>query len=227
MLYPFYIAATFIFCQSPGRLFMDKKERWYEGSVEHVLSGLETRKEGLISQEAKKRNSTYGYNEFSKGKKDTSLTLLLKQFGSFVVWVLIAAAVISYFIGHHIEFWVISVIIIFVILISFFEEYKASKDMEALVMLSPRMSRVLRDNKKLLVFTKDLTIGDILVLERGDIVGADARLLSTNNLQADESPLTGEAATVLKATATLSGRSDPTWSSQEHTSRMAMASPLL
>ncbi|KHO47980.1 MAG: Ca2+-transporting ATPase [archaeon GW2011_AR4] len=205
MLYPFYIAATFIFCQSPGRLFMDKKERWYEGSVEHVLSGLETRKEGLISQEAKKRNSTYGYNEFSKGKKDTSLTLLLKQFGSFVVWVLIAAAVISYFIGHHIEFWVISVIIIFVILISFFEEYKASKDMEALVMLSPRMSRVLRDNKKLLVFTKDLTIGDILVLERGDIVGADARLLSTNNLQADESPLTGEAATVLKATATLSG----------------------
>ncbi|MBW2992337.1 HAD-IC family P-type ATPase [Candidatus Woesearchaeota archaeon] len=181
----------------------EKKEAWYTKSLEEIFRSLDTKKEGLTPEEARKRTGKYGYNEIRKEKKDTALLILLRQFKSFVVWVLMAAALISFFIGHTIELIVIAVIVVFVILTSFFMEFKASRDMEALIKLTPKKATVLRSNKKEEILAREITVGDIIVLERGDLVATDARLIEANNLQVDESALTGESAAVNKITGIL------------------------
>jgi len=173
-------------------------DKWWAMSLKEVLSSLNARNEGLSSAEAQKRVKERGYNEIKEVKKDTPLKILLRQFKSFVVGILIVAAIISLFIGHNIELVVILVIIVFVILLNFFEEYKASKDMAALISLTPRKSIVLRDNKKIEILSKEITIGDIIILERGGIVGADARIIKANSLKLGESALTGESVPVTK-----------------------------
>ena len=172
---------------------------YYQKSLEEILNNLKTSKIGLSSTEAKKRQKKYGYNELKKEKSDSALKIFLRQFNSFIVWVLIIAATISFLIGHNIEVVVIIIIIGFIILLNFFEEYKASKDMESLINLSPKKSMVLRDNKKIQILSQELTIGDILVLERGSISGADARIIDANSLKIDESALTGESLPVAKS----------------------------
>ncbi|MBW2984971.1 HAD-IC family P-type ATPase [Candidatus Woesearchaeota archaeon] len=176
----------------------EKKEAWYAKPLNDVFKSLNSTKEGLSSGEAEKRIKEYGYNEIKEAKKDTPFRILLRQFKSFVVGILIVAAIISFFIGHNIELVVILVIIVFVILINFLEEYKASKDMAALISLTPKKSIVLRDNKKTEILSKEVTIGDILILERGNIVGADARLIEANSLKLEEAALTGESVPVTK-----------------------------
>ncbi|MBW2964785.1 HAD-IC family P-type ATPase [Candidatus Woesearchaeota archaeon] len=170
-----------------------------------LFSELKTSRNGLSREEALNRLKKYGPNELKRQKKDTALKILLRQFKAFVVWVLVAASAISFIIGHMLEFTVISVIVGIIILISFFEEYKASKDMEALIKMTARQSTVIRDGKKIEIPSKEITIGDILVLERGDIVGADARLIESNSIKADESALTGESVSASKDTAALKG----------------------
>jgi len=173
-------------------------EKWYVKSLESIYSTLETSEEGLTGKEASQRIQKFGYNEIQKGKKDNAITIFLRQFKSFVVWILFIASAISFFIGHTIEFIVILVIILFIILLSFFMEYKASKDMDALIELTPKKSLVMRDKEKKGILSKELTIGDVLILTRGDIVGADARIIESNNLKLDESALTGESVPVDK-----------------------------
>ena len=171
---------------------------FYNIKLKEVFSKLKSSEEGLTHEEADKRLKEYGYNEIKKEEKNKPMHIFLRQFKAFVVWVLIIAALISLFINHSIEFLVIAVIVVFVIFISFFEEYKASKDMEALIELTPKKAIVIRDNKKEEILAKDVTIGDILVLKRGDIVAADGRLLEANVLKIDESALTGESLPILK-----------------------------
>ena len=177
---------------------LEDKAEWYAKSLSDIFKGLNSSKEGLSSGEAEKRIKEYGYNEIKEVKKDTPFRVLIRQFKSFVVGILILAAIISFFIGHNIELIVILVIIVFVILINFFEEYKASRDMEALISLTPKKSGVLRGNKKIKILSKEVTMGDILLLERGGIVGADARLIEANNLKLGEAALTGESVPVTK-----------------------------
>ena len=184
---------------------MENKGEWHSKPLNDVFTILGSGKSGLSSEEAAKRIEKYGYNEIKEKKKETIFTIFLRQFKSFVVWVLFLAAGISYFTGHGIEFVVILLIIVFVILLSFFEEYKASKDMEALLKLAPKKSAVLRDNKSMEILSKEITLGDIIVLRRGDIIGADARLIESNNLKVDESALTGESVAINKVVGDLKG----------------------
>ncbi len=173
-------------------------ENFYQKTPQEIFDELNTSEQGLSSDEALKRLKKYGLNEVHQEKKDSWYKILLRQFKSLIVWILIGAGTISYTIGHEIEFIVIMIIIGFIILINFFEEFKAAKDISSLVNLSPKKSTVLRDSKKIKVLTKELTVGDILILERGNIVGADARLISSNNLMVDESALTGESLPIRK-----------------------------
>jgi P-type Ca2+ transporter type 2C len=175
-------------------------EEFYQKTPKKIFELLETNEKGLSQKEAEKRLEKYGYNEVRQEKTDAWYRILLRQFKSLIVWILIAAAVISLSLGkeHLVEFYVIMVIIGFIILINFFEEYKAAKEMESLVNLSPKKSSVLRDGKKVKVLTREITIGDILILDRGDIVGADARLISSNNILSNESALTGESLSIRK-----------------------------
>jgi len=178
---------------------MEEKEEYYTKTVKEIFSSLSSKKEGLAQSQAKRRIEKYGYNEIKKSKKDTPLNIFLRQFASFVVLVLIAAAIISLFVGHIVEFAVISIIVILVILIGFFEEYKASRDMDALIELTPKKERVKRDGKIIEIYSREVTLGDMMILKRGDIVGADARIIESNNLKVDESALTGESDPVLKS----------------------------
>lgn len=184
---------------------MNGKEEYHSKPVSDILRELNAKDEGLTSSQAKKRAEKYGYNEIKKSKKDTPLNIILRQFKSFVTLVLLSAAIISALVGHKIEFIVILIIVCLVVIIGFFEEYKASKDMDALIELTPKKERVKRDGKILEIYSKDVTIGDIIVLKRGDIVGADARIIECSGMKLDESALTGESDPVLKSADEIKG----------------------
>ncbi len=173
-------------------------EEFIRKNKEELFNILSTDEKGLNETEVEKRLKRYSLNELKKSEQDSWFRILISQFKSLIVWILIMAAGLSYAIGHNIEFTVIVIIIAFIILINFFQEYKAKKEMASLIDLSPKKSYVIRDSQKISILSKEITIGDILVLERGDIVGADARIISSNNLMTNESALTGESLPVLK-----------------------------
>jgi len=154
---------------------------------------------GLSEQEAEKRIQEYGYNELKEKRKITPLKVLLRQFTNFIVWVLVAAAIISVSIGELINFWVISLIIAFVIILGFVQEYKAEKSMEALKKIVQPMTTVLRKGKVRKMPTRDVVPGDVLLLETGDNIPADAKIFEVIGLKVDESTLTGESIPVEKA----------------------------
>jgi len=175
----------------------------HEVTKERVLELFLTKQEGLSATDAANRQKKYGKNVGAKEQKASWYEILLRQFKSFIIYVLLFADIVSFFLGDHIEFFVISAIISFIILLSFFEEYKATREMEALRKLSPQRARVVRNDQEHEIEAAELVPGDIIVLRRGDIVPADARILEATNLQVDESALTGESAAILKQDAVL------------------------
>src|SRR3989344_6436172 len=177
---------------------MEEKKRWYAQSAESVASALNTSLKGLTSEEARRRNDSFGLNQQAAAKKDSAAQIFFRQFKSFIVLVLSAAALLSLLTGHYIEVVVIITITLFVVLLGFFEEFKAARDMDALIRLSPTLTRVLRDGRVIEIETSLIAPGDIIVLRRGDIVPADARLVEVNNIRIDESILTGESGAVEK-----------------------------
>jgi len=172
---------------------MNKKE-----NLDQVLEKYKTTKRGLLQDEADKRLKEFGYNELKEKKKTTPFKVLLRQFTNFIVFVLIAAALISFFIGEIINFWVIIIIIGFVIILGFIQEYKAERAMDALKKIINPMSNVLRNNKIRRLLTKEIVPGDILYLETGDKIPADAKIFKVIGLKVDESALTGESVSVEK-----------------------------
>ncbi|MBU1854911.1 MAG: HAD-IC family P-type ATPase, partial [Nanoarchaeota archaeon] len=181
-------------------------DAWHELSIESVMSGLATKKSGLNNSEAEKRIEKYGKNISAKEEKTSILKILLRQFKSFIIYILIGAAILSGIIGDHVEFLIISGIVLFIVLLSFFEEYKATREMESLKKLTPLITKVIRDNKEMQIHSSDLVPGDIIVLTRGDLVPADARVIESMNLQVDESALTGESVSIIKHEKQLSGK---------------------
>ena len=166
--------------------------------VEQVLRELNTSNNGLAQQEADERLKQYGFNELKEGKKISPLEIFISQFKSIVVWILIAATVISSFLGEYVDAIVIFSIIILIALLGFFEEYRAEKAIEALKKLASLRATVLRDSQKKEIDAKELVVGDIIILQTGDKVPADARLIDVFNLQTQEAALTGESQAVKK-----------------------------
>lgn len=185
---------------------MAKKEV-YALSKQELFSELRTSEKGLSISEAKTRFSRSGPNEIGSGMRVSAISVLAQQFKNFMIYVLLVAALISaYTPGNEKEAYVILGIIFFVVILGFFEEYKASKDMEALQNLNPKKARVLRNGKKQEVLAREIVPGDVIVLERGDIVPADARIISCQDVKVDESILTGESMHVAKQDSVLKGR---------------------
>ncbi|HIQ49705.1 MAG TPA: calcium-translocating P-type ATPase, PMCA-type [Nanoarchaeota archaeon] len=153
---------------------------------------------GLSEKEAEKRLKKYGYNEL-KEKKITAIKILLRQFSNFIIYVLLAAAIISLLIKEHHSFFVILAIIGIVIFLGFIQEYKAEKAMQALKEIIVPMTTVLRDGEIKKIPTRNIVPGDILILEAGDKVPADAKILEAFSLKVDESILTGESIPVEKS----------------------------
>ncbi len=163
-----------------------------------VLKLLQTSSEGLSDQEASVRLEKTGYNELKRAKGFSVWWVFLRQFKNTLVVLLIVAGVLSAFIGERVEAGAIFGILVLNALLGFVQEYRAEKAIEALQRLAAPMARVVRQGRQCFVPAREVVPGDVLVLEAGDIVAADARLLDVAFLQVDEASLTGESVPVKK-----------------------------
>ncbi len=181
----------------------NKKLEGYNETVEQIYERLNTNKDGLSIKEAEKRLERDGQNKLEERKKKSNVTLLLEQFNDFMVILLIVAAIFSTVISYiqH-ESYVDSIIIIVIVIInailSFFQEKKADVAIEELNKMFITNNYVIRDGKKQSVDVRNIVIGDIIELEAGDYVSADARIISSDGLEINESTLTGESKSIKK-----------------------------
>lgn len=171
---------------------------WHELDVKEVLKNLESSQNGLSGQEARKKLIQYGPNELKEEKKISPLMIFLRQFKSFLIIILIAAAVISFLIESMLDTVVILIIVILNAVLGFVQEYKAEKAMEALKKLAAPKTLVLREGKKQEIESRLLVPGDVVLLEEGNRIPADLRLLEIVNMKLDEASLTGESVPVPK-----------------------------
>jgi len=180
-----------------------KGKAWHSQSAEEVLAQLASTSGGLSSHEAAQRLSTNGLNELKEGKSISPLQIFLGQFKSLIIWILIAAGVISGLLGERVDAIAILAIVILNAVIGFYQEFKAEKSIAALKKLTAPQASVRRDGQVTSISASGIVVGDILVIEAGDLVAADARLLGAASLRCIESALTGESDAVTKQTATL------------------------
>lgn len=165
-----------------------------------VLAQLKTGLKGLTQAEAAERLKIYGPNKIQEKERIHPLVLLLSQFKSPIVWVLLAAMVISFALGDLIEGIVIGIVVLMMAVLGFVQEYRAEKALEALKKMLSDKTRVLRDGSQIDIDVTELVPGDILILEAGDNIAADARLLEASSLHIQEAALTGESTPVSKNT---------------------------
>ncbi|MDW7992538.1 MAG: cation-translocating P-type ATPase [Anaerolineae bacterium] len=176
---------------------------WHTRTVEDVLSELQTTPDGLSSAEAARRLTQYGPNELQEVRRISPWSILLAQFKNVLIIILLIAVALSAILGHAVEAIAITVIILFAAGLGFIQEYRAERALEALREMAAPTATVLRDGDDVEIPARELVPGDVILLEVGDRVPADARLIEAVNLQAEESALTGESVPVEKLTAPL------------------------
>ena len=174
-------------------------EAWHAMEAQEVLNKLGTDShQGLTEGEVKGRLEKYGYNELKKEEKVSPIRLFINQFKNVLIIILLIATLLSALVGETFDALLILVIVAFCAILGFIQEYRAERALEALKkMLSPTVT-VLRGGKEEEVDTKELVPGDLLILEAGDKMPADARLVESYSMRCDEAPLTGESAPVSK-----------------------------
>ena len=170
---------------------------WHSMKIEEVLKELRSSFQGLSNVEAEKRLKIYGFNELEKKRKSV-LVMLVKQFMSFLILILIIASIIALFLGEIVDASVILAIVMLMGIMGFVQEYRAERTVEKLQELASPISRVIRDGLVKEIMARYLVPGDIIILREGDRIPADARLIEADNLEVDESPLTGESVPVEK-----------------------------
>lgn len=171
---------------------------WYQMSKDEVFKKLDVTSEGLPSEKAKELLEKNGENVLQEGKKKTVLQVFLSQFADLLVIILIAAAIISLCSGNIESTIVIFAVIVMNALLGTAQHIKAEKSLESLKSLSSPSAKVIRDGVKIEIPSKNVVEGDIIVLEAGDLVVADGRILNNFSLQVNESSLTGESTNVDK-----------------------------
>ncbi len=177
---------------------------WHTQDAESILRALGSdARHGLSVEEARQRLEKYGPNELEERGGKHPLTILWEQFTSTMVLILIAAAVISAFLGKPLETIAISAIVILFALLGFVQEYRAERAIAALKQLAVPMVRVIRSGRSEQHSARELVPGDIVVLEAGSAVPADLRLIESSNLMIQEAALTGESEAVDKKVAAL------------------------
>lgn len=174
---------------------------FYHQSVEETLKAFKCDADsGLTKKQYQENKEKYGPNRFHKAKKRSRIKILIDQFKSIVILVLLIAAILAFTMQHHSEGIAVTAVLLVNTLIGFFTELKATRSMEALRQIHRDKIRVRRDGTEQEVNTESLVPGDIIVLESGDLVPADVRIIESNSLQVNESALTGESVPVQKTT---------------------------
>ncbi|MFH0949293.1 MAG: calcium-translocating P-type ATPase, PMCA-type [Candidatus Aenigmatarchaeota archaeon] len=177
--------------------------KWHVLDTKAVFENLESNKTGLTEDEAAKRLQRYGYNEIVEKKKISPLMIFLEQFKSILVIILIIASAIAIFLGEIIDGSLIIAIVIANSIFGFVQDYKAEKSIEALKKMSVQKARVLRNGNEMEILSRELVPGDIIILDEGDRVPADARIIESIDMKVDESALTGESMSVGKTQKTI------------------------
>ena len=172
--------------------------RWHQKEIREVIEGLKTAPQGITSEEARKRLREYGSNELQEKKKKTLLMVFFDQFRDFMILVLMAAAIVSGFIGDITDTIAIMAIVVLNAIIGFIQEYKAEKAMAALKKMAALTTTVIRSGMPATIDAAEIVPGDIVLLEAGRIVPADMRLIETVQLKVEEAALTGESVPIEK-----------------------------
>ncbi len=176
---------------------MSSKE-WHSLSAGKALRELSSSESGLSSEEAERRLSKHGPNELRKEKKTGALSIFANQFRSVLVIILVAATLLSFAIGETLDAVAILVVVILNAIFGFVQEYRAEKTIEALKKLTSPEAVVVRDSRQMRIPSSELVPGDVIVLEEGSRVPADARIIESVELRIDESSITGESSPVSK-----------------------------
>jgi len=176
---------------------------WHDRSSDAVLEEVDSDADGLSTDEAERRLEDVGANEITSEEGRGALEVFVSQFTSGLVLVLVGAAVLSITVGHVVDAVLITIILLANGVFGFVQEYRAEQSLEALRKLAAPSVTVYRDGARQELDIAELVPGDVLVLEQGDAVPADARIIESASLQIDEAPLTGESVPVEKFTGEL------------------------
>ena len=179
------------------------KECAYQMDFQELLKELQTSENWISESEAKQRNELYWPNAIQSKDKNSALKILLSQFTSPLVIILVIAAIISSLIGEWVDAIIICGVVVLNALLGFFQEFKADKAIQSLKKMAGLKSKVIRDGEEILIEASELTIWDVILLEAWDKIPADARLFEAVNLEVEEAILTGESVPVEKHIATI------------------------
>ena len=180
-------------------------KNWYQETEEDILENLHVTKDGHTPEAAAELLERKGENVLEAGKRKSTLQVFLSQFADLLVIILIIAAVISAFTGSEESTIVIIAVIILNAILGTVQHKKAEKSLDSLKSLSSPSAKVIRGGQKIEIASKDVVPGDILMLEAGDLVVADGRVLNGYSLQVNESSLTGESTSVDKSEGLIEG----------------------
>jgi Ca2+-transporting ATPase len=179
------------------------KPLWHTLTVEAVCSYLNVTPEGLSTAEAERRLAQYGPNELRAATRISAWKLLIEQFKNVLIVILLIATALSALFGHRIEATATAIIVLFAALLGFVQEYRAERAIEALRKMAAPSTTVVRDANEVEIASRELVVGDVILLNSGDRVPADARIIEAVNLKIDEAALTGESEAVSKEASAL------------------------
>ena len=173
---------------------------WHAETIEAALERCRSSAQGLTSAEAAERLNANGPNRLPAGKPRSLVARLFAQFNNLLIYVLIASAGIAFALGHRLDTVVILGVVLVNATIGFIQEGRAEKALDAIRGMLTRDASVLRDGRRLTVPVENLVVGDVALVEAGDRIPADLRLLRASALRIDEAALTGESVAADKAT---------------------------
>ena len=178
---------------------------WYQRSVAEIFSDLQSSPAGLSTADAQERLQKQGPNALPQKADKSALFKFIAHFKDVLIYILLAAAVITALMGHWVDTFVISGVAVINALIGFIQESNAEKSLKSIQNMLASEAMLVRDGKQVTVATRDIVVGDVVMLRPGDKIPADLRLFEVNNLRVEEAILTGESTVVDKSTDPLPG----------------------
>lgn len=181
-----------------SRIEIADQQAWHSAEAEHVLAILRTSAGGLTGAEATRRLADYGRNRLPEAKRRSPLLRFLRQFNSTLIYVLLVGAAAASFLDHIVDAAVIVAVVLLNAVIGFVQEGRAERALEAIQDLIAPHASIIRDGRRTHLSVEEIIPGDVVLLEAGDRVPADLRLLEARGLMIDEAHLTGESAAAEK-----------------------------
>ncbi len=173
---------------------------YHQQSSAEVMKILNVTTQGLTDDDVQKRQQVYGYNVLEEGKKTSTLAVFMGQFKDLLVIILLVAAFVSFLLGEVESTIVIMIVVILNAILGTVQHVKAEQSLDNLKALTSPIAKVMRHNQLVEIPSEEIVVGDLLMLEAGDYINADGRLLESHNLHINESSLTGESIAVAKST---------------------------